>query len=102
MTQASVPTWDSPTMLFFATCGMEYRIAQVLDPPDLVPQFHTAIAPTAASRIHCLPANSGENLPPSQQEKCVQEDQCAPMTATQILTTPNSVLSGVKMNISRG
>ena len=35
-TQASVPTWDRPTMLYFATCGLEYRTAQVLDTPDLV------------------------------------------------------------------
>ena len=35
-TQASVHIWDRPTMMYFATCGVEYRTAQVLDTPDLV------------------------------------------------------------------
>ena len=101
-TQASVPTWGSPTMASFATCGTEYRTAPALDPLDLVLPFHTQIAHTAASRTLCLPASSGVSLQLSQLEKCAQEDQCAPMTATQIRTTPNSVPSGARMNTSRG
>ena len=101
-TQASVPTWGSPTMASFATCGTEYRTAPVLGPLDLVLPFHTQIAHTAASRTLCLPASSGVSLQLSQLEKCAQEDQCAPMTATQIRTTPNSVPSGARMNTSRG
>ena len=88
-------------MLCFANCGMKYRRAQVLDPLDLVIKFHTKTVPMETSRMRYLSANSGVKLKLSQQEKCAQEDQCAPMTATRIPTTPSSVLSGVRMNTSR-
>ena len=88
-------------MLYFANCGMNYRRAQVLDPLDLVLQFHTKTAPTGALRMPYLPANSGVNLKLSQQEKCAQEDQCAHIAAYQIPTTPYFVLFGVRIYTSR-